>query len=928
MSVSRRAVFGRMNALLVESLESATALARSRGNPYVELTHWLHQLLDRSDSDMHRLLRADGVDVELLLGDIGAAMARLPSGAGAAIDFSHQLEAAAERSWVVASLQFGLTRVRGAALLEAVTQTPELRRSLLAISPRFGRVDVAARMAQLGDLLRGCAEGADLPGQLAVEGAGWAGDETLAGARLDDGGEGDLHSAASEPASALERYCVDLTARAHAGSPDPVLGRTQELHTMVDILLRRRQNNPLLTGEAGVGKTAVAESLALAIARGDVPTALRDARLLALDVGAMLAGASARGEFESRLKRLLDEATRSSRPVILFIDEVHTLVGAGGQAGTGDAANLLKPALARGALRVIGATTWAEFKRHIEKDPALTRRFQVLQIAEPAVAEAVVMVRGLVDRFAAHHGVVVLDGAVRAAVTLSHRYIPARQLPDKAISLLDTACARAALSLDMPPARVDYLRQARAALLTEIALLEAGHLAQAGESSAANIAAGVRLIETDVALSGAEARWREQLECVRQVLQCRESADPAALRLAIAALKLAQADAPWVHGHVDEALIASVVEDWTGIPVRRLVSDDVDAAVALEARLGLRVVGQHRALALLAGRVRASRAGLTDPGKPVGVFLLAGPSGTGKTETALALAEALHGTDGHLITINMSEYQEAHAVSSLKGSPPGYVGYGEGGTLTEAVRRKPYSVVLLDEIEKAHPDVHEVFYQVFDKGWMEDGEGRVIDFTNTLILLTSNVGAREIAAVCALGGDAAAVNADPQAARSDGSAEVGDIDIDIDSNIAEALHEALANVFPAAFLGRLVAVPYRPLTTDALIDIAALQLARLAHRMHEQHDVRLVWDESVVLRIVDASGAADSGARRMGRFIEEHIVPPLADLWLDAMKRRARPDAVRIACNAQSIADASPARGRIAQPFSFNPEPISERTPE
>ncbi len=695
--------------------------------------------------------------------------------------------------------------------------------------------------------------------------------------------------------SALVKYCVDLTEQARSGVIDPVIGRAHEIRTMVDILLRRRQNNPLLTGEAGVGKTAVVEGLALAIVGGEVPLALQGVRLLSLDVGALLAGASMRGEFEARLKSLLEEAEASSQPVILFVDEVHTLVGAGGQAGTGDAANLLKPALARGTLRTVGATTWSEYKRHIEKDPALTRRFQVLQVMEPEEASAVEMVRGLVPTFAVHHGVAVMDEAVRAAVLLSHRYIPSRQLPDKAISLLDTACARVAMSLHTPPPAVEYLRHRIAGLQVELDLLEQeGVIAYGAEERGVRAAAATeQLAQEKESLEVEEARWRDELALVQQILEkrsleresvnqggggMREGLVPShgltSLEVRLASL---QQGRPLIFPQVDEAVVASIIADWTGIPVGRMVKDEVAAVFDLQATLDRRVIGQGDALAVIAERVQTARARLTDPDKPVGVFLLVGPSGVGKTETALGLAEAMYGGEQNLITINLSEFQEAHTVSTLKGAPPGYVGYGEGGVLTEAVRRKPYSVILLDEVEKAHPDVHEIFYQVFDKGWMEDGEGRRVDFRNCTILLTSNTGADLIAKLCE----------DP-------------VLIPGAEALREVLQEPLRLVFPAAFLGRLSIVPYLPLGEGALASIVSLHLDRVVARMQEQHDIVLRYTPALVAHVIAQCGTHETGARRLIGFIEQRLLPVLSRCWLQALQEKRR--IVRISADAPAEA--------------------------
>ncbi|MGN7103126.1 type VI secretion system ATPase TssH [Ralstonia holmesii] len=856
MDISRQALFGRLNPSLFKAIESATAFCKLRGNPYVELVHWLHQLLQASDGDLQRVLRHAEADFQALEADLARALSSLPAGASSISDFSFQIEAAVERAWVYATLAFADDRVRGAYLLTALLKTPELRRTVLGISNQFAKVraeelvdSIPALIAQSPESQEAVYDGSGLAPAIPGEASG----------AMAPGGTGK---------SALAQYCRDLTETARAGQLDPVIGREHEIRTMTDILLRRRQNNPLLTGEAGVGKTAVIEGLAQAIAAGDIPPSLKDVRLLSLDVGALLAGASMKGEFEARLKGVLEEATKSAKPVILFVDEVHTLVGAGGQAGTGDAANLLKPALARGALRTIGATTWSEYKRHIEKDPALTRRFQVLQVMEPQEANAAAMVRGLVGTFEAHHKVLIRDEAVRAAVKLSHRYIPSRQLPDKAISLLDTACARVALSLHAPPATVELARQRLAAAQAESALLaKEAAFGKADRRRIVEVDSVIR--EINIELGQAEARWQQERGLATCILEQRQAIDavpegasqpPAALADLEAELQSAQGETPLVYTEVDEAVVAAIVADWTGIPVTRMVADEIATVVALPQTLGTRIIGQDHALAQLGERIQTARAQLTDPNKPFGVFLLVGPSGVGKTETALALADALYGGEQNLITINLSEFQESHTVSTLKGAPPGYVGYGEGGVLTEAVRRRPYSVVLLDEVEKAHPDVHEVFYQVFDKGYMEDGEGRHIDFKNTILLLTSNAGSDLLTSLC----DDPALLPEPATLR-------------------DALMPELRKTFPAAFLGRLVVVPYLPLAADNLGRIVRLHLDRVVKRMREQHDIALTYDDAVVTHIVERCPIGETGARQLISFIEQRIQPQLAKLWLGAL---------------------------------------------
>ncbi|KVN77239.1 type VI secretion system ATPase TssH [Burkholderia ubonensis] len=851
--IGRVTLFGKLNPLLYETLEQATGFCRLRGNPYVELVHWLKQILQRPDGDLHRILRRFEVDAAALDRGIVAALDRLPRGAGSVSDLSAHIDDTVERAWVYATLKYDAVQIRGAMLLLAILKTPQLRSVLYGIAREFERVvpDV------LADALEAIVDGSP---------------EAQPAARAGLGGDAALRAAPAADGSALARFAVDLTARARAGEIDPVVGRDGEIRQIVDILLRRRQNNPLLVGEAGVGKTAVAEGFALRIVAGDVPPPLRDVALYLLDLGLLQAGAGVKGEFESRLRGVIDEAMSGERPVILFIDEVHTLVGAGGAAGTGDAANLLKPALARGHLRTIGATTWSEYKQHIEKDPALTRRFQLVQVSEPEEDAALTMLRGLAEKLEAHHRVLVFDDALQAAVSLAHRYIPARQLPDKAISLLDTACARVAVSQHAVPApvedarrRIDGLRVERERIARECAL---------GAGDAA------RLDEIDTALAAAQAdldrldaRWRAERDALETIVGARtallndETPDASAradlqakLAGAQAALAALQGDAPLVLPAVDAHAVAAVVADWTGIPLGRMVRDETQAVLNLADTLGERVVGQRHAITLIAERIQTARARLDDPAKPHGVFLLCGPSGVGKTETALALADTLYGGEHNAITINMSEFQEAHTVSTLKGAPPGYVGYGQGGVLTEAVRRRPYSVVLLDEIEKAHRDVHELFFQVFDKGWMEDGEGRAIDFRHTVILLTSNVGSERVMQLCR----------DPQ--------RLPDVQA-----LAEALRAPLLGVFPAALLGRLTVVPYYPLTDALLARIVALQLRRIERRISAHHGIRLHCADPATALIVERCRTIESGGRMVDAILTHTVLPRISQAILRAM---------------------------------------------
>jgi len=854
VAITRKNLFGKLNTILFKGVESATTLCKLRGNPYVELVHWLNQIYQQQDSDIRHIIRHFELDAEMLERDFSQELTRLPAGASAISDFSYHIELAIERSWVFASLECHNNCIRSGHLLIALLTTMELRRALFAISPAFEKIPLEHLSKDLGYITRESAEQNDLAGGAAVsDEAGVPGEAS--------------HAMGSAQGGGLAQYSTDLTALAREGKIDPVLGRDKEINTMVDILLRRRQNNPLLTGEAGVGKTAVVEGLALAIAAGDVPPSLQKVRLLTLDVVALSAGASMKGEFEARLKAVLEEAVNSAEPVILFIDEVHTLVGAGGNAGTGDAANLMKPMLARGQLRTIGATTWSEFKRHIEKDPALTRRFQVLQVEEPSEALAIAMVRGLLPVLEKHHGVWIMDEAIRAAVRLSHRYIPARQLPDKAISLLDTACARVAVAQHAPPAELQMLKFHSESAQAELSLLEKA-IGFGKEDDKRREPIQNAISEHAENAKVLDSRWSQECELVSSIIDTRqqllaatvedtevsETEKVAYLQQRLGELETTlseiRGEQPLVQAEVNADVVASIVANWTGIPVGQVLKDDVSAVMELPQRLAERVIGQQYALDCLSQSIQTARAGLADPKKPFGVFMLVGPSGVGKTETALAIASQLYGGEQNLITINMSEYQEAHTVSSLKGSPPGYVGYGEGGVLTEAVRRKPYSVILLDEVEKAHSDVHELFFQVFDKGSMEDGEGRQIDFRNTIILLTSNTGSDIISSACA----------DPETMPGEES-------------LLKVIQPALLRVFPAAFLGRVTVIPYLPLATSSLQRIVNIHLNRIAERAKANYDLELSFSEELVQHVVEQCPVAETGARMLIRFIEKNILP-------------------------------------------------------
>lgn len=892
-NIPRRSLFGKLNISLFKAIESATTFAKLRGNPYVELTHWLHQLVQQADCDLVRIAQHYGISRTQLDNELTQALSELPNGATSISNFSRHIDEAIERAWIISTLIYNDQRIRSVHLLSALLQDAELRPAALTTVPSLRKIPA--------DLLQEVAPALILHSSEAKEPAHDGSGLTSA---LPGEASGAIEGDNAQPKSALQKYCTDLTAQAAQGHIDPVIGRESEVRTMIDILLRRRQNNPLLTGEAGVGKTAIVEGLALAIAEGNVPPLLATVQLLSLDVGALLAGASMKGEFESRLKSVLNEAAQSARPIILFVDEIHTLIGAGGQAGTGDAANLLKPALARGALRTIGATTWSEYKRHIEKDAALTRRFQVLQILEPNEHTAIQMVRGLVGTFEKHHGVLILDEALRAAVTLSHRYIPSRQLPDKAISLLDTACARVALSLHTPPARLQRLQRDIEATHIECQLVEKQiRIGKAEPKTLATLQ--IHEAELQAQIAQIEQLWQTEKTEVHHLIQirttCIESKEPQSIKQLQdlnASLSERQGQTPLVYADVNAACVADIVAEWTGIPVGRMVKDDLQNILSLPEHLETRVIGQHNALAQIAQRIQVARSGMADEKKPIGVFLLVGPSGVGKTETALSLAEALYGGEQNLITINMSEFQEAHTVSTLKGAPPGYVGYGEGGVLTEAVRRRPYSVVLLDEIEKAHRDVHELFFQVFDKGWMEDGEGRHIDFRNTVILLTSNVGANRITQL----------HTDPELQPQF-------------ETLAPALQDDLLDVFPAAFLGRVTVVPYLPLQADVVQKIVSTQLTRVAKRVHQKHGIDVSFTPNVNQHIVNACHVANSGARLLIGYIEQQVLPRLSQIWLDGQLTQRQPSVISI-----DVVDGqfTPTVHYTEIPFSTPPTEIKE----
>ncbi|MGH7025305.1 MAG: type VI secretion system ATPase TssH [Caulobacteraceae bacterium] len=849
--ISRSALFGRLDPTALKAIETATGFCKMRGNPYVELVHWIHILLQDAKNDVAAIRTAFQIDDARLARDVIAALDALPRGATSISDFSPQIEEAIEKGWLYASLMFSAGRVRTGHLIYGMLKTPTLKNALQSISLEWRKIQAD----KLGDEFEKICASSSETGS------------AEAGTALDAPEGGAAPSAAG--GDALAQFSIDLTERARKGEIDRIVGRDAEIRQVIDILLRRRQNNPILTGEAGVGKTAVVEGFARRIVDGEVPPVLRDVTLRALDIGLLQAGASVKGEFEKRLRAVIDEVESSAKPIILFIDEAHTLIGAGGSAGTGDAANLLKPALARGRLRTIAATTWAEYRQYFEKDPALTRRFQTVNVGEPETENAIAMIRSVAPMMEKHHQVVVLDEALEAAVKLSQRYIPARQLPDKAVSLLDTACARVAVSQHATPAQVEDRRRRLELLEVE---LDIARREEAGLYSGVGRAAKLeeQIAEAKAAVDEIVAKWDGEKAALEAVIAARgalvearaqakdgDAPDEAALKAtlaeAAAAMSAGQGDQPMVFGVVDADAVAAVVGDWTGIPIGRMVKDEIAAILAIETQLKTRVIGQDHAMDEIAKRIKTSRAKLDNPNKPVGVFMLCGPSGVGKTETGHVLAELLYSGDDSMIVINMSEFQEAHTVSTLKGAPAGYVGYGQGGVLTEAVRRRPYSVVLLDEMEKAHPDVHEMFFQVFDKGYMDDAEGRFIDFKNTLILVTSNVGTDLITQL----------SEDPDTAPD---AEA----------LAQALRPELLKVFPPAFLGRLIVLPYYPLSPAMLAGIVRLQLGRIKTRIAENHGIDIDFGDDVVDLIVSRCNEVASGGRVIDAILTNTMLPELS----------------------------------------------------
>ncbi|OXC80457.1 type VI secretion system ATPase TssH [Caballeronia sordidicola] len=854
MSTPLKTLIAKLNPTCRQATERAASACLSRGHYEVELEHLFLALLEEPASDVLLVLRSSNIDQAAVRRDLERELSRLQTGNTRTPVFSVHLIALFEQAWLIASLDSQIGRIRSGHLLLALTNAPELAQFAQRMSPLFASVRVDRLKHEFDQVTEGSVEAqASTPAEEAAS----------------------LPQTGLSKTPALDTYTSDLTARAREGRVDPVIGREAEIRQAIDILMRRRQNNPIMTGEAGVGKTAVVEGLALRIAVGDVPTPLRDVALHVLDMGLLQAGASVKGEFENRLKQVIDEVKKSPHPIILFIDEAHTIIGAGGQAGQNDAANLLKPALARGELRTIAATTWSEYKKYFEKDAALARRFQVVKVEEPSEPLAAAMLRGMSALMEKHFNVRILDDAITEAVRLSHRYISGRQLPDKAIGVLDTACAKVALAQSSTPAVIDDTKKRIERTDVELAALEREAASGAAHGGRIAVLREARAQDVEM-LARDEARFQQERLLVNEIEELRRQIDSArdghtqvdlqtiraTLDERVNELRRLQSAQPIVPLQVDGHVVAEIVASWTGIPLGRMVKNELRTVLNLKALLTTRVIGQDHALEAIAQRVRTASANLEDPNKPRGVFMFVGPSGVGKTETALALADVLYGGERKLVTVNMSEYQEAHSVSGLKGSPPGYVGYGEGGVLTEAVRRNPYSVVLLDEVEKAHPDVLEMFFQVFDKGAMDDAEGREIDFRNTLIILTSNVGSAAVMTACLNKPDDELPSADA---------------------LAEMLRPQLFKVFKPAFLGRMKVVPYYPIPDDVLAEIIELKLGRIARRIEANHKAVFEWDESLVDAVLARCTEVDSGARNVDHILSGTLLPEIAGHVLERM---------------------------------------------
>lgn len=864
MDINLKTLIGKLNETTRTAATRAANICVGLGQYEVDVEHLFLALLEQQNSDFVRIAYQCGISLTGLETDLRTEVGRFQAGSARTPVFSRHLPTLFEHAWLIASLGAGHQhQIRSGHLLLALLTEPELKQLAHRASRLFTEIPVDRLKHDFDKLTRGS-------------------DESRPDSAVDEGAAdpvGELSATAPGKTPSLDQFTTCLTQRARDGKLDPVIGRDPEIRQAIDILMRRRQNNPILTGEAGVGKTAVVEGLALRIAGGDVPEVLRETEIHTLDMGLLQAGASVKGEFENRLKNVIDEVKKSPRAIILFIDEAHTMIGAGGAAGQNDAANLLKPALARGELRTIAATTWGEYKKYFEKDAALARRFQVIKVEEPSEETACAMLRGMAPLMEKHFNVRVYDDAITEAVRLSHRYISGRQLPDKAISVLDTACAKVALGQSATPALVESSIRLLERIDAEAAALERE---QAGGADHGRKLALLRARhdEASAERDRQQARWEQEQSICAGIKRLRATleenggkGDTAAMRTLIEQLRAVQGESPLVPVQVDGHVVAEIIAGWTGIPLGRMVKDEIRTVMNLQGLLDERILGQRHASGVVAQRVRTSRANLDDPNKPKGVFLFVGTSGVGKTETALALADLLYGGERKLITINMSEYQEAHSVSGLKGSPPGYVGYGEGGVLTEAVRRNPYSVVLLDEIEKAHPDVLELFFQVFDKGVLDDAEGREIDFRNTIIIATSNAASPQIMQAC--------LNKAPA-------------DVPTPDQLAQLIRPQLVKHFKPAFLGRLTVVPFYPIPDDVLANIIRLKLEHIKRRVGENHQAEFRFDDSLVEAVLSRCTEVDSGARNVDTILNGTLLPEIAGTVLARMAEGRPISAIKV----------------------------------
>ena len=891
MGPNVRSLIGKLNDQTRSALEGAAGLCLARTHYDTEVEHFLMKLLDSTDNDFAAITKHFEINTSRLKQELTRSLDKMKTGNGRTPSISPSIFKMLTTAWTIGSIDYNAGQVRTGYCALALVFDDDLRRMVREISHEMQKIEPEAFRKDFSSIVAASHEEV-LPASLASAGGAATPAARAAGGKTPN----------------LDQFTVNLTENAKAGKIDPVLGRDFEIRQVIDILTRRRQNNPILTGEAGVGKTAVVEGFAMRVAQGDVPPPLKNVIIRTLDLALLQAGAGVKGEFENRLKGLIEEVKASPIPIILFIDEAHTMIGAGGQAGQNDAANLLKPALARGELRTIAATTWSEYKKYFEKDPALARRFQVVKVEEPTETQCMVMMRGIVGSLEKHHKVRILDEAVAAGVRLSNRYLAGRQLPDKAVSVLDTACARLSLGQNATPAALeDAVRQLDDLEVQERVLTRETAVGVDHAERLETI--GKQKNDVKGRLTSMRERWDKERDLVAKIRDIRskleggEPTEPAAAAASIdpaqgasaaggngsavaveanggvavateappvdlraqlkeleSQLSALQGEAGLIRVCVDAHIVGEVISGWTGIPVGKMMKDEIATILNLKNLLGNRVIGQPYALEVISQRIETSRASLDDPNKPVGVFMLVGPSGVGKTETALALSDQLYGGEHNLITINMSEFQESHTVSTLKGSPPGYVGYGEGGVLTEAVRRRPYSVVLLDEVEKAHPDVLELFYQVFDKGMMEDGEGRQIDFKNNIIILTTNACTDQMMKLCA----------DPETAPSPAA-------------LVNALKPEMNKIFKPAFLGRMVIVPYYPVRDEALKKIIVLKLGKIQRRIQENHKISLNYEDKLIEEVAKRCTEVESGARNVDNILTNSLLPDISRQILGRM---------------------------------------------